>query len=92
MAHKDLSIKVTSVIPDEQLHELDKNVAGSYSVKVSEAVPEDKLADAALDIFHLDIPIKVLDDFSIEVFHGENVLLPSDEHENGSLEGFAYLS
>lgn len=91
MAHKRLEIRVTSVIPDKQIHQMDEDVAGNYTIEISDKITEDKFADAALDAFHLEIPIKVLDDFSIEVVDGDRVLAPSDDHESGSLANFAYV-
>jgi len=47
-------------VQHNDLHELDKDVAGIYRIDADSE-------DAALDEFHSTIPIKVLDDFEIDV-------------------------
>ena len=57
---KEFKVIVKALLPNNELHEYDKDVAGEYSYKVLSK-------DEALDIFHSTIPIKVLDDFEITV-------------------------
>jgi hypothetical protein len=59
-----VSIKITVTPTTTQLHDYDEKVAGTYLYPGNDT-------EAALDIFHSTVPIKVLDDFDIaaEVIH-----------------------
>lgn len=50
------------------LHEIDENVPGTYEITLDSPVQRGEAAEAALDKFHITVPIKVLEDFNIEVF------------------------
>lgn len=45
----------------------DQDVAGRYRVALKPGIPDAHLASAALDVFHSDVPVDTLDDFSFEV-------------------------
>ena len=53
-------VTVIQATGDEQLHSEDVNVAGEYLITAGDK-------GGALDLFHLTVPIKVLDCFHIEV-------------------------
>ena len=65
--NKIVKITVTATTPDNFLHELDANVAGEYSIEVLAGQTPEQENCQALDRFHETVPIKVLDDFLIEV-------------------------
>lgn len=81
---KTAFVLVLPIINIDQLNSQDASVAGLYRVLVSEDIPEDALANAALDAFHYSVPVKVLDDFDFVVHADENlkVRLESGEYES----------
>ena len=66
------------------LHPDDQTICGSYTVRINSYVPQHLLCDAALDIFHANVPITVLDDFDIRVIKGEE-LEPCEDVEDYTL-------
>lgn len=44
-----------------------EDCAGLYSIFVNDTIPDDHLANAALDIFHSDVAISSLDDYDFIV-------------------------
>ena len=82
-------VKVKLIANAESLHEDDKEVAGDYPIGLQGSIDEKSIADAALDVFHENVPIKVLDDFDFEVWQQ----LETDPlHEGGSLSWAGKLS
>ena len=68
----------------------DEGVQGVYSVIVDPELTQEEKTEAALDHFHDNNGIEVLDDFSIVVYDARGNILPTMEHhENGSLLGRA---
>ncbi|MCA3266173.1 MAG: hypothetical protein ING19_08900 [Azospirillum sp.] len=63
----------------------DRDVAGRYRVTLKD-IPADMLEAAATEIFHWNIPVKMLDDFSIKIV-GENGK-PLRKQRDLSFEGF----
>lgn len=53
--------------PEHLLDEEDGSIAGVYEVDLDDETPSDGIADAALDGFHTNFGINVLDDFSFQV-------------------------
>jgi hypothetical protein len=70
----------------EDLDEEDDHVPGVYQVSVDPDVPEEDLADTALDIFHDNIAVEVLDDFDFCVVDPETneLLSQNDDYESYS--------
>ncbi len=64
-----IMVRVTAIpVEGADLHELDRDVAGSYCYEVDHAADDTAfdLGEAALDRFHSSVAIKVLDDFDID--------------------------
>lgn len=59
-------------------HKLDEDVAGDYLLDLDGSLDPKDHANAALDVFHSNIPVKVLDDFSFSVFAADGVQLDDD--------------
>lgn len=69
----------------------DRNVAGTYEVSLKCGVLRKQIANAALDSFHSNVAVSVLDDFRFVVFSpitGE-VFVQDDETEDYSLTELA---
>ena len=81
-----LVVLVERILPVNEIHKLDRDLPQQVIVHINNSVPNDRLADTALDIFHASFAIKVLDDFDIRVLLDGIDLEPSADHENGSLE------
>lgn len=76
---------VLTPVPNTQLHEEDHQLYTQYHIELDDSVSETQLADVALDVFHENVAVKVLDDFQISVLDkNQTALEPSDEYENGS--------
>lgn len=64
----------------------DEGVQGVYSVMVEPELSDEEKAEAALDHFHDNNGIEMLEDFDISVYDAHGNLLPrAENHENGSL-------
>ncbi|MEJ8837645.1 hypothetical protein [Ramlibacter sp. AN1133] len=65
----------------------DRSVRGVHLVGVNVTVAEKSRAEAALDVFHSTVPVKVLDDFEFSVVDpASGRVLPRDhDHESYSL-------
>lgn len=81
-------ITVTTSLLAEELHAYDQGIAGTYLVHVNDVAPEkpdqddNPVIEAALDVFHDKIGIKVLDDFQIiPAVMAPDAPLPDDVHE-----------
>ena len=60
-------IFVRQLVEDELLHKYDIDIKGTYRVEVSSEVTPEVAASIALDAFHSEISVKVLDDFEFKV-------------------------
>ena len=82
-------VHVTAVVKKSKLHAYDKKIAGVYGVNLKSTCPIDGCANAALDAFHGNYAIKVLDDFSISVQEGSETdsveIHQSESYENDEL-------
>ncbi len=75
-------IHVTPTVSADKLHLDDQEVGTLYRVTLDSTVTED-FADAALDVFHANIAVKQLDDFTIEAKNESGEDLPlSDDYED----------
>lgn len=70
MKYRILTI-VANLLASKPSSSEDEAVAGEYSVEVNSDLPDDKAASVALDIFHSNIAVDVLDDFEFVVKDGE---------------------
>lgn len=62
----------------------DENVAGFYMVEIDGDVPSEHIGSAALDVFHSDVAVEVLDDFEFTVFDMDGKIVEisdSDDYE-----------
>lgn len=59
----------------------DANVAGFYMVDVADDVPAEHIGSAALDIFHSDVAVDVLDDFVFTVHQMDGKLVEISDSE-----------
>ena len=79
-----LYIHAKSYEDPSNLHEYDAGVEGTYKISLSEKIPKEGLANAALDIFHIRTPVKRIDDFEFTVRQtaesGSPEILPSDDY------------
>lgn len=76
---------VLTRVPNTQLHEEDHQLYTQYHIELNDSVSETQLADVALDVFHENVAVKVLDDFQISVLDkNQTALNQSDKHELGS--------
>jgi len=76
-------------IPFFHIDLLDKEdgaVAGIYRIVVTDKVPANGLANAALDVFHSTVPVKSLDDFDFAV-HTEDL---KSKLECGEYDGYEF--
>lgn len=78
-------LKVTPKVQSTALNANDVDVEGEYQITLNESVEGTKIVDVALDVFHSNIPVKVIDDFSYTVFFEDNVITPNPEHDAFSL-------
>ena len=81
-----VKVLIERVVPEDQLHWLDKDLPSEVDIEINNSIPEDQLADAALDIFHGSVAVKVLDHFSFLVMKDGEHLVPQEDHDGGSLE------
>lgn len=68
MGYVTVGLLAANVVCKKQLHKLDKEVAGAYTIEVQDTVPEDERGAVALDVFHVWRDIKVLDDFEFVAY------------------------
>lgn len=66
---------VTLVNPGSSSHTADLNVSGEYKVFLAEGVLKAQAADAALDYFHENVPVKMPEafEFSVQTEEGETL-------------------
>lgn len=76
-----LHIIVTATRPLQQLSEYDTDVAGVYAVEIPADVPMPRSATQALDRFHREVAIDVLDDFDICVTDAQGMPVEEDGDE-----------
>lgn len=81
-------ILVQAVVPVDQLHEYDREVAGLYTISVDGIADVGQQVGAALDHFHSVVAIKVLDYFEITPY---TAAAEAREYVRGSHEGKAEL-
>ncbi len=82
----DVTVYVIVSRSFEDVHADDVDAAGVYKALVLSTVPKDQLANAALDAFHSQVPIKVLDDFCISTYDKVGMeLVQSDDVESYAL-------
>lgn len=62
----------------EPSHALDADIAGDYLLELDGSLDPKDHANAALDVFHSNMPVKVLDDFSFSVFAADGTQLDDD--------------
>ena len=83
-------LQVAVVSPDTFLHEDDRDIPGQYVVTLADGVGPESAADAALDHFHNNIPVRCLDDFEFKVITEAGLeLQPNPDHESYSSVGLA---
>ncbi|KZX57703.1 hypothetical protein A3709_18950 [Halioglobus sp. HI00S01] len=87
-----LTFYVSACSRDDNLHPEDQEVEGTYQIELNSRVPGSLRRDVALDVFHHNVPVKVLDDFDFEVHAvpspGVTVYLPYDENSDAPLYFF----
>lgn len=85
-----VAIAAIPVVDMDDLDEDDKHVPGVYSVMVKRELSPSDRASAALDVFHSECGISVLDDFEFYVFDPETglVLEEGENHDSYSMTGY----
>lgn len=86
-----LLVKTIACTPEEDLHPDDKDFEPYVTVQIEDDVPVEDWADCALDVYHDNITIKVLDDFEFKVYKGNDELTPNDSHDSYSLKHKGHL-
>lgn len=76
-----LEIHAKPVVPENQLDEDDAAIPGIYKVEVNPSLDDPKAASAALDAFHSQFGVEVLDDFTFTVMDEEIELDEDPDHE-----------
>lgn len=70
---------------EDHLHEDDRHdIPGKYAILIDPSAPSDKWADIALDVFHNEVAISVLEDFSISVTYNSKEIYGNPDHKNYS--------
>lgn len=67
--YSELAVAAIQIAEDDDLDEMDDQVAGVYSVLVRRRIPDADKATAALDAFHSSVGVSSLDDFVFYVFN-----------------------
>lgn len=73
---KIVKVLVEQQVSDNELHDDDLSLGlpSEVEILVKDEVPENHLANCALDVFHDSFPIKVLDDFELSVEYQGNLI------------------
>jgi hypothetical protein len=71
----------------------DADVAGEYEIEVHEDMEEADAAACALDVFHSNVSVDVLDDFEFEVRpeSGDRIIEPNPDRESYELAKMGHL-
>lgn len=72
--------------PITDLNANDVDVAGEYDVVLDDDVTEAQIADVALDVFYSNIPVKMLEDFTLTVVFNDQEMTPNPEHESSDFQ------
>ena len=82
----DVAVAAIPLVSRKALDAEDKPVPGVYSVMVRKGLSTASMASAALDVFHSECAVAVLDDFAFYVFDPRNgqVLTEEPDHEGYS--------
>ena len=82
MPEKRILIVVATHISQTFTDVEDREIPGRHAIEVDEDTPVNLLASVALDVFHDQVAVGTLDDFSfrVEDEHG-NQLVETDKHE-----------
>jgi hypothetical protein len=77
-----LIVKAIAKCDYVDLSQEDSEVPAETQVILRDEVPEHLLANAALDVFHAQMPVDNLDDFEFQVWLGEKQLHESDDADS----------
>lgn len=86
MPSRIVTVKVIPLIPDSRLHPDDRGLPAEIDVELNSQANPTEAADVALDVFHGSVAVKVLDNFSFDVFLDGEQIHGGDSHEGYSLE------
>jgi len=75
-------VRVEPISPELEINSGDFEVIGEYEIELDDEVTEVQIADVALDVFHSNITIKVLEYFNITVIYSGVIKEPNPEHES----------
>ena len=77
-----VSLAAVAICRPDELDQEDGHVQGVYLMEVQEALASAFRASAALDRFHTEVPVKVLENFEFFVFDSESgIVIEPDENE-----------
>lgn len=68
-------IQVRPTVALESLHQDDQQLPGQYNIELHPSVDSRVAANAALDVFHSNVPVKVLEHFDIRAQSESGVLI-----------------
>lgn len=86
MDYIDVAVAAVNVVRKKALSREDRHVPAVYSVMVQKGLSDAIVAEAALDLFHTECEVAVLDDFVFFVFDPRTgrVLARDEDHEDYS--------
>lgn len=73
--HVCLTIAAIPLVKNKYLHLDDRGIPGCYAVYIPKSLPLEIAADTALDVFHGQHGVEVLDHFVFHVFHTDSGLV-----------------
>ena len=87
----DVLVEAVARVGDGELDDEDLEVVGRYVVTFDQLPESGDLAGAALDVFHRNVAVAVLDNFKFKVFSGKVELDQSDDYDSYSFTGSASI-
>lgn len=80
----DVAVAAIQVVKKKHLDAEDRHVSAVYSVMVQKGLSDSSMASAALDVFHSECAVSVLDDFEFYVFDPRTGLVLSEDADHES--------
>lgn len=69
-----VEVRLEALVDEDELDEEDQELSSSYEYEIDDEVPESQLANHALDTFHTEEVVNVLDDFYIAAYYNGELL------------------
>lgn len=81
-----VQVRIVPLVSPSELHPDDAELSQEVDISIDSDVPQEKIADAALDVFHNEVPVACLDDFEFSVFLNGSPLETDPNHAGYSLK------